>query len=304
MNWPGPNPSARRPSETSASPSRATVSAKAPGRVRPSTSASISARCAATSAVVSSCCMTLSPGVAGQYLRSRFSAAERAVEVVRRALVAQRLVEPVRGLAFGADAAGQLDDVAARLAGQFLGAGHEAAAGAAPASRLADDEGRDAGGGRRVVQLRRDGQHRQTDDAAIRLGQQHASIVLPQSVRRLGGGRRVAQLAQEPGDVRGVRRRRVADRHRAVTVSPNGRRRKTSSLTRNPAKISSTPSSSPRANAHVTPNRSSPLVTLGTKPPSAIRTVAGTRELSRPAASARTASGSDATRLTTTASAR
>ena len=52
------------------------------------------------------------------------------------------------------------------------------------------------------------------------------------------------------------------------------------------------------------PKRLSPLVQPGMKPPSAIRIVAGTRELSVPARNARQAPGSEATKFTTTATAR
>ena len=83
----------------------------------------------------------------------------------------------------------------------------------------------------------------------------------------------------------------------------NGRRNswKTSIETRKPANRNTTPSSSPTKNALVAPNRFNPLVMAGMRPPIAIRIVAGTRLLIEPSSSARTAPGSEATRLTTIA---
>ena len=54
-------------------------------------------------------------------------------------------------------------------------------------------------------------------------------------------------------------------------------------------KISTTPTSSPMKKDHVTPNRFSPLVQPGMKPPRAMSRVAGTRELRVPARKARQA---------------
>ena len=58
-------------------------------------------------------------------------------------------------------------------------------------------------------------------------------------------------------------------------------------LTRKPRKMNTTPSSSPMKNDQVTPNRFRPLVQPGMKPPSAMSSVAGTREFSVPARKAR-----------------
>src|SRR6266853_6751740 len=90
---------------------------------------------------------------------------------------------------------------------------------------------------------------------------------------------------------------------RDQSVTPSRTLRKTSSLTRNPPKINSTPMNSPRKKDHVTPNRLRPLVTPGMNAPAAIRIVAGTRELSLPATSAAAAPGRDATMFTAMAAA-
>ena len=58
------------------------------------------------------------------------------------------------------------------------------------------------------------------------------------------------------------------------------------------------PRNSPRKKAVVSPNRLRPLVTLGTKPPMAMRMVAGTRLLRRPAKRSTTALGIEANRFT------
>src|SRR5437588_9436015 len=93
----------------------------------------------------------------------------------------------------------------------------------------------------------------------------------------------------------------ISARRQTVPAARTRMLRMTSSLTRKPAKIRTTPSSSPRKNAQVTPNRLRPEVMLGTSPPRAIRIVAGTRELSRRWSSAETAPGTDAARFTITA---
>jgi hypothetical protein len=74
--------------------------------------------------------------------------------------------------------------------------------------------------------------------------------------------------------------------------------RKTSIDTRNPMNRKTTPSSLPSWNSSVTPNRFSESVRVGMNAPIAMRIVAGTRLWIRPEINARTAPGSDATRLT------
>ena len=89
-------------------------------------------------------------------------------------------------------------------------------------------------------------------------------------------------------------------RVRPSRIEVNGTRisRKTSIETRNPANRKRTPRNLPSWNHSVIPNRLSVSPRVATNAPMAIRIVAGTRLWSLPANSARTAPGSDATRLT------
>ena len=74
--------------------------------------------------------------------------------------------------------------------------------------------------------------------------------------------------------------------------------RKTSIDTRKPANRNTTPRNLPSWNSSVEPNRLRLSVRVGMNAPTAIRMVAGTRLWIVPFSSARTAPGSDATRLT------
>ena len=72
-------------------------------------------------------------------------------------------------------------------------------------------------------------------------------------------------------------------------------------LTRKPRKMNRIPRNSPTKKALVLPNRFAPLVMAGMIAPMAMRIVAGTLLERRPATSAATAPGNDATKFTTIA---
>ena len=116
-----------------------------------------------------------------------------------------------------------------------------------------------------------------------------ASVVAGASRRSAAGGLGAAPSA--PAGSCRIRPRRI---------EVNGTRisRKTSIETRNPANRNRTPRNLPSWNHSVVPNRFRVSPSVAMNAPMAIRIVAGTRLWRRPANSARTAPGSDATRLT------